>query len=276
MNFMRYVDALARTRYTELECQSCGSVVFSSNPVGSFCQFCEMFVSEQDPHRADGATKAVLAKARAAMMSGDWASAVAALEPLSSSTDPLVLYGLGSYYRAYSDRIYYSVDYSLGGFMHANADKRNDEYDRNHDNSMHLLSRSKELLFSSIYIISRVMKSDDWFYLYTEFIAEMSMSRRAQAHLVLDRLNMKQQNMVSNYANMVYLVETRSPKAEKFLALFLEIGEPNAFYYLARSLASSGDLASAERVLSGLGRYMPQMAFRFMRRISEAEEATRL
>ncbi len=277
MNSSVYLKKLGKIQYSEIQCPSCGSTVMSTSPAGSFCHFCEMFASEEDVHKVDSATRKVLKLATAARSNGDWASSMAALAALEDSEDPLILYGIGRAYGAFSDYTYYSVNYSLGGFMNPNADKRNDEFNRNPNNSMRLLSKAKEHMFSAIYIIKNEMDSRDWLYMYTQFMAELKMKKIAQAAISLSNLEKNGITPVNAYAEMAYSVEMHSKDAERFLKPMLERGELNAFYYLARHLAWSGRLDESRQILIALCAkvYMP-MGMQLLNKANETIEATSL
>lgn len=276
MDVSGYLKKLSKAKFSETECPSCGSPVLTTNP-SSFCHFCEMFIFEEGPRKSGGSARQTLLRANTAIRSGDWLSGIGALAPLENSTEPLILYGMGNIYKRFSDYTYGSVNYSLGGFMNSNADKRNDEFNRNKNNSMHLLSQSKEFLFRTIYLISNQMKSDDWLYLYAQFMAEMRLKRYAQAHVILGRINGQASSPISGYANMVYAVETRARNAESHLKPLLGNCELNAFYYASRYLINSNRFSEAKKVLLKItGMASMPMAQELLNKMNEIEEATKL
>jgi hypothetical protein len=224
----------------------------------------------------DKDVKSAFQDAHAAIEGGNSEAAVGAIAPLETSQDPLVLYGVGNVYKVLSDYTYRSVNYTMGGFMYPNADKRNDEYNKNKYNSMRLLSKSKEMMFSSIYIIKKSGKDDDWLYSYINFLAEMKMKRYAQAHLVLGRINKQAQTPVNHYANMIYAVRTGGRDAEKMLKPLLEIGELNAYYYLALHIMER-ELPAAGKILAKIATktQMP-MAETLLEKAMEVDKATML
>ncbi|MEM3839187.1 MAG: hypothetical protein QXF01_01255 [Candidatus Micrarchaeaceae archaeon] len=255
-------------------CPACTSTLDASSVRYAFCQFCEMFVGEAQVGNSVKSEKDALSSAMLSLSKGDLIAAAQALAPLDSSTDPISLYGAGNIYLALSNYTYADVNYSLSGFMYSNADKRNDEYNRNPNNSMHLLSKAKEMLFNVVYLVSKT-NSGGWLYPYLGFISEMKLKRHAKAHAFLEKL-WQAPTAVSNYARMVYLVDTGSIGAEKALKPVLDAGEPNSRYYLAKSIART-NTAKASAILKDIiaKKRMP-MAELLLSRLNEILAATSL
>ncbi len=277
MDVSGYLKRLDKIKFSEETCPSCNSAVLSASPVGAFCHFCEIYVPVDFERKMDPGAAAAFTAAHAAAVKNDTMSAIGAMAPLEASADPLVLYGVGNVYMVLSDNTYYGVNYALGGFMYSNADKRNDEYNKNPVNSMHLLSKAKEMMYASIFAINKSAKEDDWLYLYTKFISEIKLKRLARAHLLLNELNKQQQTPVTPYSNLSYTIWAGGKNAEKLLRPLLDIGEINAYYYLAKYLADRNDLLGAQKVLAKISsRTRMPMADKLMLKAKEISAATAL
>ena len=79
--------------------------------------------------------------------------------------------------------------------------------------------------------------------------------------------------LLTEYAQMAYDIETGSEEAAASLEKVLARNYANAFYYLARHLASQGKTEEAKSVLLRLNKraYTP-MAERLLRKINNAQE----
>ena len=277
MDVSGYLKRLDKIKFSEETCPSCNSAVLSANPAGAFCHFCEMYVAGDAEHKMDSSAATAFTAAHEATIKGDLVSAIGAIAPLEASADPLVLYGVGNVYMVLSDYTYHGVNYALGGFMYSNADKRNDEYNKNSSNSMHLLSKAKEMMYASIFTINKAAKGEDWLYLYTKFISEMKLKRLAPAHLLLNELNKQRQTPVNPYSNLAYTIRAGGKNAEKLLRPLLDIGEINAYYYLAKYLADRNDLSGTQKVLIKISsRTRMPMADDLMLKAKEISAATAL
>lgn len=277
MDVSGYLKRFDKIKFSEETCPSCNSAVLYAGPAGAFCHFCEMYTPIDSKRKMDDSAAAAFTAAHAATIKGDTMSATSAMAPLEASADPLVLYGVGNVYMALSDYTYHGVNYALGGFMYSNADKRNDEYNKNPANSMHLLSKAKEMMYASIFTINKAAKGDDWLYLYTKFISEIKLKRLALAHLLLNELNKQRQTPVNSYSNLSYTIWTGGKNAEKLLRPLLDTGEINAYYYLAKYLAGRNDLLGAQKVLTKISsRTRMPMADNLMLKAKEISAATAL
>lgn len=263
-------------QFTEVYCGVCGAQAFiAPNAKDCICTYCEAYLA---PGMQKSGYSQQFGAVHELIRQGKVDDAAKALDAIDPGTDPVRHYALSSMYSCLSDMRYADVSYALPGFMHQNADSRNDEYDKNPNNSMRLLSRSKELLFHAIYIINDQLKSNDAALLYIEFMSEIKLDRHAKAAKLLEKLNTVTGNeLQASYANMVYAVETGGEEADAYLSDLLARKELPSLYYLARHLVSKKELAHAGKVLRLLGgkANMPR-ALRLLKKIEAVEEATRL
>ena len=215
---------------------------------------------------------------QAAIKNNDWATTFGKLDTVDPAGDPVRLFGAASIYSILSDYTYNSVNYNLEGFMYQNADNRNDEYDKNKYNAMHLLSKSKEYLFDALYVINSQGKNVDQRALFLQFMANMKLNRFVQAYKLLNGLgNSKQENLMLQYAYMAYNVETNAEGAEQTIERLVQRGELNALYYLARHLLNNGSPAAASMILHALlGRTEMPFAARLLTKTQDVLEKTKL
>lgn len=273
MDLSKIMSGYASAKFTGISCGFCGaqtSIASGSNDC--FCTYCESYLASSASMQGDPSLRAVHLMASQNRID----DAAKALDAISPGSDPVRLYAISSIYSALSDLRYADVNYSLPGFMYQNADNRNDEYNKNPNNSMRLLSKSKEMLFDAIYLINNQLKSNDTTMLYLEFMCETRLDRHAKAYKVLDRM-LTTGGVAADYAAMVYAVEANEKDADQLLGNMLKKKELAPLYYLSRHLIASKDLEQAEMVLRFLQeRVRMPSAWRLLRKIEAVNEATRL
>ena len=134
---------------SNLVCRCCGNKVYVlSDAQESICNFCEAFVSMKDKDVVHGnrSVENNLALMQKSASTGKWEAGVASADALAATKNPYFLYGAASFYRFFSDYTYNGVDYTLGGFMYSNAEKRSNKPQINKYNAMALISKSREFL----------------------------------------------------------------------------------------------------------------------------------
>ncbi len=278
MRVNKYLKDIKNMHFSELECDCCGSPVYSTHPdSGSFCHFCEAFTTTlkgQSPNP----DAVVIFKAQSLMRAGNHSAAADTLEQLSKPDDIQTLFGAGMVYWELSDAIYGAVNYTLPGFMEKNALQRNDEFDKNKYNAMHLLSKSKSLLFELLYNAkhegTNVLPSVQ----YLVFAAQMKLHRRLDAEQSLKiMLSASKDSLTSHYSSMVYHVDTEGEKADTYINSVSSVNEINALFYLARNLIKKHNVPEARKVLESLVSmvYMPK-ALTLLGKIQDLEDKIRL
>lgn len=253
MDFNAGMSAIGKSTFVKRPCPACTSpVLIPPKSDGSFCHLCEFYVHDSDDKdlQPDSSFRVAVSEAASALARTDWDSLTSSLEPFAQSSDPKVMYGVGSIYYTLSDYIYDDINYSLGGFMYRNADNRNDEPNKNKHNSMALLSKAKGLLFHSIYLFSKMPEEERRKWLFTEFMADIKLKRHPQAAKSLAAMQVAMAgDITSAYAQMAYAVESHEPSSGYILPV-LSKGHINSLYYLARRLIMKGDYRMARESLS--------------------------
>ena len=266
--------------FTLHACPSCGSdVLVPQQSPGSFCHLCESFTHAAGVKpSAGGAVPDALSGAAHAIAAKDYAAALAKAEALAGLSDPLALYGLGSIYMVLSDYTYNDVNYALPGFMDANAGKKSNEPGINKYNSMALMAKSKELLFTSLYILRSKAGGSGREFQFPEFLVQMKLRRMPQAAKALARIaGGDDSGAASEYAKMAYAVKTGDRHAAERISPVLKAGHLNALYYNALHLVNHNRRREAKASLSlMLDRVASPMALDLMAKLAEAEEVERL
>ncbi len=268
------------TGFTLHACPSCGSdVLVPQQSPGSFCHLCESFTHAAGVKpSAGGAVPDALSGAAHAIAAKDYAAALAKAEALAGLSDPLALYGLGSIYMVLSDYTYNDVNYALPGFMDANAGKKSNEPGINKYNSMALMAKSKELLFTSLYILRSKAGGSGREFQFPEFLVQMKLRRMPQAAKALARIaGGDDSGAASEYAKMAYAAKTGDRHAAERISPVLKAGHLNALYYNALHLINHNRRREAKASLSlMLDRVASPMALDLMAKLAEAEEVERL
>ncbi len=279
MNTSKYLKMMDNISASDMLCRCCGACLFAlPGARESMCSFCESYVSAEDANVVHGNREIEnnLLKMYGNAARGMWQEGTAYADALAATKDVHFLFGAASFYRFYSDRVYHDVNYELHGFMYANAEKRSDELKKNKYNAMALISKSKEYLFKSIKIVGDTPNAGEQL-LLIGFLANMKLGRYVHAKKMLDSLNAPSiSDVTKDYSNMVFNVETNTRMAEKFIAASLSFGISNSFFYLARRLAKTRQLAKAKAVLEKLisKTGMPE-AVGFMNSIDDVINASR-
>jgi len=252
MNVSGYVKRANEIADTGLMCSCCGAEVYAMSPIQeSICNFCESDVNNQDRdavHENPNAEKTLMALQQSAL-EGRWMDGVQYADAIAATKDPYFMFGASSYYTLFSDYTYHGVDYTQGGFMYANAQKRSDELQKNKFNAVALRSKSRECLFKAIKIIKDTQEPEERL-LFINFMANMRLKRYLQAEWALAQVNAHAESgIIKNYANMVYEVERNRSHAPKYITESFSYGVSNTFYYLSLHLALRKDLDKAIRVL---------------------------
>ncbi len=280
MNFNKEMAALEKAAFTKKVCSACTSpLLIPKGADGSFCHLCEFYNinSNSKAAKPEDALQSAVAEATTSLANGDWGALTSALEPFAQSANPATLYGLGSIYKSLSDYVYSDVNYSLSGFMHRNADNRNDEPNRNKHNSMALGSKAKGLFFATLYLIGKMTEKEREDWLFTEFMAEIKLKRYPKAGKVsMTMQSADKTGAIHDYESMVYAVE-RHEQSAKYILSTLSQGHLNSLYYLARRLIRNGDYKAAGRSLSlMLEKTASPMASKLLAGLENLEAETRL
>ena len=278
MRVDKYLQGIKSMRFSELECDCCGATVYTTHPEsGSFCHFCEAFTATPKGSSANP-DAAAMREAHGSMRIGKYDDAAEALLKVQPTDDLRVLFGLGATLGELSDAIYGAVDYTLPGFMDSNADRRNDEFNRNKNNSMHILSKSKEMLFQLVHAARKQGNEMPPTMQYLEFAALERLKRHVEAKGVLLRMQASsKESLLSQYAAMVYGVNTGDRTAMRYVDSVSSVHEVNTLMYFARSMVASRQFGEAKRALTELNSmaYVPR-AITLLHKIVDYEDEIRL
>jgi hypothetical protein len=273
LNYVKYLNTLARTRLLELTCPHCGSDTKFIGGKDAFCNFCERYISAQDANfQKESGLELPFIEVHSLIKQDKWYDAAKKVEMLlKQNSDPLFLYNSALFYLCFSTRKYYERDYSLHGFMEQNA--------KNIGESLNLTSKWKEYFFKAIRHINNEIKNNspvDQDLLFVKFISEIKLGRFADSRKTLKMLHgVGSQALRDNYALMVYSVETDEKGAEASLDRMLSRGEVNAFYYLAEHLAKHRKIDDAGEILKFVSsRANTFMVQELLHRIESAREAS--
>ena len=255
MKLADYAKVLDSVSLTPLICRCCGSKVSAlSNVQESVCNFCEAYVSIQDKDVVHGNrnVETNLALMQDSAATGKWMDGVTPANALADTKNPYFLYGASSFYKFFSDFIYYGVDYTLGGFMYSNAEKRSDEMQKNKYNAVALISKSREFLFRALKIINDTQNPEESL-LFIKFISNLKLKRKAHTKKALAEINaFPDANIMKIYANMTSSVISKSKFADKYIENCLLYGISNSLYYLALHAAMKNDIGDAIKILDSL------------------------
>ena len=188
---------------------------------------------------------------------------------LEGNDDPEAFYVSALLCLRFSDLAYLDRNYALPGFMEENSAKIGA--------SMALASKGKDYLCRAAAIAGEAaaQKRET---LYIKFMSEIRLRRPADASRTLEQFAGTDSNdVLANYARMVYAVSAGTKSAERLLAAALKANEPNAFYYLAEHLARKGRLAEAVGVLAELGQKADvRISAGLLGRIRDAQAASKV
>ena len=281
MDAKGYYDALGKAFQSDLVCQCCGARPYVlTNSAETICTFCEAYVNEGSGNAAKDSAEMwkELSGMQACIYVGKWAEGTEHADAIAASDKPHLLFGAAAFYNAFSDYVYHDVDYTIGGFMYQNSLKRSDQAQKNSNNAMALISKSKGLLFRALKHISDTTTNLDSQLMFTAFMSNIKLGRMPQASKMLTLINNSQcQPAIRSYANMVYTVMLGQKHVEKYTDACFEMGIANSVYYLARMLAYERQLDSAirvaERFNSAIG--MPSALY-FSNWLKEVKDASGL
>ncbi len=277
MRVDKYLKSIKSMRFSELECDCCGATVYTTHPEsGSFCHFCEAFTVTPKGSNVNPNANA-LREVHELMRTGNYDQAADTLAKVPITDDVHTLFGIGVTYGELSNAIYGAVDYTLPGFMDTNADRRNDEYNRNKNNSMHLLSKSKEMLFQLIYIARKQGNEILPAAQYLQFAALERLKRHVEAKSVLLHIQASSKDsLLSQYAAMAYEVSTGERTATQYIDRVSAVHEVNTLLYFAKNMVSVQQFGEAKRALTELNAmaYVPQ-AVSLLRKITSYEDEVR-
>ncbi len=249
MDMKRYYEALGKAFQSDLVCQCCGARPYVlTNCAETICTFCEAYVNEGSVNAAKSSAEIwkELNGMQACIHVGEWAEGTAHADAIAASDKPHMLFGAAAFYNAFSDYVYHGVDYTIGGFMYPNSLKRSDQAQKNSNNAMALVSKSKGLLFRTLKHIGDTTTNLDRQLMFTAFMSNIKLGRMPQASKMLTLINTSQcQPAIRSYANMVYMVRLGQKHVEKYIDACFEMGIANSVHYLTRMLACEGQLDSA-------------------------------
>jgi hypothetical protein len=273
LDYVKYLNTLARTRLLDLTCPHCGSDTKFIGGKDAFCNFCERYISAPDANfqKASGMELPFL-EVHSLIKQDKWYDAAKKVDMLlKNNPDPLFLYNSALFYLCFSNKKYRERDYGLHGFMEQNA--------KNIRESLDLTSKWKEYFFKAIRRINVEIKSSppvDQDLLFVKFMSEIKLGRLADSRKTLKMLHGSgAQSLRDHYAFMVYLVETDDKGAEVSLNGMLSRGEVNSFYYLVKYLAKHGKTDDAVKILKFVNsKANALMAQELFYRIESASEAS--
>ena len=258
MNVAFYIKRLDQAFPSGLICRCCGNNVYTlSSTQESICNFCEAYASVKDKDVVHSSVEVEnnLMAMQSSAINGSWIEGTAHADALAATKDPYFLYGAASFYKFFSDYTYYGVDYTLGGFMYSNAEKRSDEAQKNKYNAVALISKSKGFLFRALKVINDT-PNPNYTLLFIKFMSEFKLGRIAHAQKTLAAINASSEiEQIKSYANMV--MNTGNPKrmiAEKYIKDGLFHGVLNSLYYLSIYAAAHRDVDNSIKMLDLLAK----------------------
>lgn len=274
LDYNKYISGINGSDIFELTCPHCGAVTHSAKGKSVFCNFCEQYINITDAAiTKEAGAEVAFAQISGSLSAGRYEDAENRVAQLVKGTeDPKLNYMSAISYLYLSDARYHDRDYNLRGFMEKNAD--------NVRESLELISKSKEHFYKAIKLVRYELDRDvmvDESTLFIKFISEIRLKRFVDSSKTLRLLRGSgAQSLIGEYADMVYYVEADRVVAEEVLPSLLSRNEINAFYYLAKHLATKKRLDEAEKVLkwlSGITNMM--MAQELLRKIHSAQEASK-
>ncbi len=183
-----------------------------------------------------------ISNAKSMLDSGRVDEAESEIENACKATkNPYSLYVLGMLYKYLSDFSYFSVDYTLKGFMPENAE--------NKEKSLALEAKKKECFYKALQAIEMAPEPKSGLLVFLKFLILSKLERFAEASQVLSALSQKDKDLY-DYASMVFAVETNSKQAKAALEKQLLSGNRNAVYYSAKYLAKNGKSDDAKELIN--------------------------
>ncbi len=253
MKLDAYIKRLDSAVQTDLICRSCGNKVISFSSVQeSICNFCESHVQMSDKDFVHGSKEVEdgLALMQKNASIGNWIDGAQQADALGVGKDPYLAFGAANFYRFFSDYTYYSIDYTLGGFMYGNAEKRSDEPKKNKYNAIALISKSRDFFFRSLKLMD-MMKYDDDSAMLIKLIANLRLKRRTHAQAVLEIIDKESKNsIIRDYAHLAFDYNERN--SGKRLDSLMSLGIVNSFYYMALRESAHGNINDGIRMMDAL------------------------
>ncbi len=242
-----YLDLLKNAHGAKaFKCNVCGAETKSKSLKEAFCNLCESynkFESNAYPDLSGELFKlnndALIGKTD---LLAEFANRIQ-----KQAMQPKTLYAIGNLYYLASSYEYSNLDYSAKGFMEENSS--------NMYSSLALTSKSKEFFFKALGVLNQLEGDEgpELEGLYLKFLINMRLKRLSYAKKDLGSMDkLDTGSSVTAYSNMAYCVSTNAQHALNYIDPFLNAGEPNAFYYLARHLAQKKSYDSAESLLKAL------------------------
>lgn len=272
---MNYDKNLRRLygNFSELGCEYCGGSALSLGKE-SICHVCEAHVrtTKEELEGKYPSLYEKLASIQDSFRKGLFNEAEKETASLVEKHGDLgVLYAAANLYKFFSDYKYYDLDYNRSGFMEENSE--------NIYTSLDLVSTSKKLFYISLkLVIEQTESSFDEGLLYLQFIINIKLKRLVYAERVMKVIReLNKDDLITQYTNMVYSVESRSKRAPGYLNPLLSGGDVNSYYYLAKYLVYNRKVAEAkpilERILSIC--HMPPALY-LLHNVNKLLEETRL
>lgn len=270
----KYLQLLSNAKFLVQTCRHCGSETHFISGGDFFCNFCEQHNDPALLQEVEQTAQAAFAPVRDQWGKNNLDEAVKTADQLlKNNADPKQLYLLGLFYRYISTIKYYQKDYTLKGFMEANADSTLA--------SLGLTSRWKECFFKEIKIVDGEIANNmqiELDLIFIKFISEIRLQRFADAASSLRRLqSMDRHGIVADYALLVYSVEKNTKQAEASVAKAIARDDINAYYYLAKCLAKQKKLEDAADLLEKLNDTTEiTMVQELLIKINAAQEASKM
>jgi tetratricopeptide (TPR) repeat protein len=270
----KYLGQLMSMKLAAQTCPHCGSQTHSTGK-NSFCNFCEQYIDiVAGENQGDRNSQVAFASVQVPMQAGRYNEAIKNAEILiKNNSDPRQLYLLAQFYLSTSGVKYRNRDYSLPGFMEANA--------QNIGSALDLTMKWKECYFKTVKIIGNELKNNiqvDSDLIFIKFMSEIRLQQLIDAANTLRMLqSMDKRGMLAEYALLVYSVEKNAKQAEASLGKALANEDANAFYYLAKYIARQKKLDDAEKILQKLSESTEIfMAHDLLSKVRSTQEASKM
>ncbi len=231
-------------QYQNYDCPFCASRIFGRAGSPISCNFCEMHIEKWQIERLRPDIRALLVSKKNLLANNSWDAAAKTVEQIIKlDQSPQMLFAAATFYEAYSNYFWHSVNYNLNGYMEQNSVNR--------EFSWQLLSKSKTLLFEAIKECSAHLKTTrDINLAFVKLLAEAKLSRLFDAKETLKMINSAPDpDPLKDYANMVYLSHLGDSKHAAPYIQRAALTELNAFYYIAMLLAKEKKNDEAKRIL---------------------------
>jgi|GEM_PF-5221342 hypothetical protein len=245
MDYSKYFSLLDRPGASPAICGYCGSYLNLGTLGEGFCHFCEAHINRRE-EKAKNPEIEKFSAIQLLIDEGNLDYAKKNLDAVTAeSNNPNLLFGAGSVYKTLSGLKYGDLDYNRKGFMEENS--------ANIYSSLDLTSKSKEMFYKAIRLISDQTKtSPDDDLLYLSFISYIKLGRLLDAERTLSSMKTQKTSLMSEYANMVFCVESNKKEGYAYTLELMTKENPNGIYYLAKYLLSQKKLSEAKLTLERL------------------------